>query len=170
MNTNIIINKVENGKGKRVFPIFLSVLILFSIVILSFGSCNTEADEYHIDLFLSGKFVRSITLYDLMELEQIDFAGNENEKGPTLLSVLNLVDIYDFSQVVVYGLSEEKAEKSRILTETEIALTSSQVFGVLMVITENETVKLAIPNTLSHDWIFDVYKIEVSLPDLGSIG
>ena len=142
-------------KTVKIFLALLSVISVFALV----GGCSSDngEDGYSIDIYLNDSLVESVTLDELLELEQVAFtADNKDEEGPTLLSVLALAGIEDFSELTVYGLS-----KGRI-AEAEITLTRDQVHDkVILDITNSGTAKLAASDIPSNDWIIDADEIKV---------
>jgi len=143
---------------KRYLPILLSLIALIAIFTLTTG-CSSDGDDdvYAVDIYLDGSLGKSVTMDELLALEQISFtADNKDEEGPTLLSVLELAGIEDFSELTAYGLS-----KGRI-AEAEITLSRNQVHDeVILDITNRGTSKLAASDIPSDDWIIDVEEIKV---------
>lgn len=77
---------------------------------------------YAIQVFSGDKQVASITLEDLSKLPQVSLvAADRDQSGPTLLSVLALAGISDFSEVTVGGWN-----KGRVAT-AELTLKRAQV-------------------------------------------
>ncbi len=116
---------------------------------------NTE--QYSVEVFLNDNLLVSVSLDDLLALEQVTLtAENKDEEGPSLLSVLELAGIGEFSEVTVIGLS-----KGRVAS-AELVLSRSQINEqVILDITNRGTTKLASPDIPSSNWIIDVSELRV---------
>ena len=143
-------------------------LVIAGLVIYGITGCaqqtgtteNTGSDNpdvYSIKIYLNDTLKKSITVEDLQKLEQVSFSTeNKDESGPTLLSVLKLAGIDDFSQVTAVGLGKGR------LTSAELVLTRDQVDDtVILDLTNQGTAKVAGLNISSNDWIIDVSELRV---------
>ncbi len=99
----------------------------------------------------------TLKLADLTSLPQVKVtADSKEETGPTLLAVLGLAGIQDFSSVTAYGYT-----KGRVAT-AELTLNRSQINDqVVLDISNQGTAKLAGPNIPGNSWIIDVNKLVV---------
>jgi hypothetical protein len=155
-------------------PFIISSLILtisLGLFLLPLAGCAQETasqetgdavkgeDVYSIQVYLNDTLKESLTLNDLLSLEQVVLTTPEQDSdqhGPTLPSVLKAAGIESFSELTVIGLS-----KGRVAT-AELTLSSNQVDEtVVLDITNRGTTKLAGINIPSEDWIRDVSELRV---------
>ncbi len=130
------------------------------------GTVGTSSEEigtgqkaYTVKVYFNDTLKVSLNLNDLLSLEQVVLTTPEqdtDQKGPTLISVLELAGIGEFSEVKVSGMTQ-----GRVAT-AELTLTRAQVDDtVVLDITNRGTTKLAGLNIPSSDWIRDVVELRV---------
>jgi hypothetical protein len=120
-------------------------------------SASIVGDQYSIAVFSADSQVAAIKLDDLKNLPQVSVtADGRAQNGPTLLSVLGLAGIKDFSTITAFGYS-----KGRVAT-AELTLNKSQINDQIVLDLSNQgTAKLAGPDIPGNSWIIDVNKLVV---------
>ncbi len=121
------------------------------------ATTSSPSAAYVIRVTVNGTQVASLTVAELAKLPQVnaDVEGTE-ERGPTLLSALQLAGVKDFSQVTIYGYS-----KGRLAT-AELMLTKAQVTGnVMLALVTRGTAKLTGTDIGAARAIIDVNEIDV---------
>jgi hypothetical protein len=118
---------------------------------------SATGDQYSIAVFSGDNQLAKLKIEDIKSLPQVSVtADGKAQNGPTLLSVLGLAGIKDFSTVTAYGYT-----KGRVAT-AELTLNKSQIDNqVVMDISNQGTAKLAGPNIPGNSWIIDVNKLVV---------
>ena len=143
----------------------LSYLILLALVPISPLSCSapsppaapTTTAPYSIQIFMNDKQIASFTVNDLSKLPQVktNVTGTD-EQGPTLLSVLALAGIKDFSEVTIYGFT-----RGRVAT-AELTLKKAEVTdNIILALVARGTAKLTGPDIGDKKSIIDVSKLTV---------
>ena len=154
---------------RYVLPI---ILILFTSLILSIScadgtvssissdsstTTSTSDTGYHISFFLNGKQVASLGLIELHTLPEVTLSipgAGSDEQGPTLLSVLELAGIKNFSKVTISGML-----KGRIATG-ELTLNRGDITGEVILDFNNQgKTKLCGSQIPDSNWIIDVAEI-----------
>jgi hypothetical protein len=164
----------------RVFPLSLAMTAILFLVALWLMGCSStttptnstplnsatktptstasnSGDKYFVAVFSGDSQVATLKLNDLTNLPQVSVkADGKDQNGPTLLSVLGLAGIKDFSSVTAYGYS-----KGRVAT-AELTLSKAQINEqVVLDISNQGTAKLAGPDIPGNSWIIDVNKLVV---------
>lgn len=174
---NVIIEKEVLLKMRKI-PRFLPVIaLLFALATLLLAGCsgttnttdtgnlaaNTtitssgDSDGYQIKVLMNGNQMASLGLSELRSLPEVtlDISGN-NEQGPTLMSVLEMAGVKDFSKVTVSGML-----KGRVATG-ELTLNQSDINNeVIISFNKQGKTKLCGTQIPDSNWIIDVAEIQV---------
>lgn len=166
-----------SSRTGRLFLILLSALVVLSpllIATLLSSSGNTTpgapagtptttpqtdaGNEYAIKVFWNGQQVALLSFDDLLQLPQIDVvADGKPQEGPTLLSVLQLAGIREFSQVKASGLCRGR------IASAELVLNRADITDeVILDKTNIGTTKLCGPDIPYNNWIIDVNELAVT--------
>ena len=103
------------------------LFLLTTVLILASSACASEPVTVdaisQIKISLNGIKVAELPLADIAKLPQVAVKVNsEVRSGPTLMSVIDLVGIVSFMDVLVCGYSQDhSAELSKELTEIDLA-------------------------------------------------
>jgi hypothetical protein len=147
---------------KKTMKILL--VMVLTVFTLSLGAgCSGETgkpsaeEEYSIKIISEGEQVTSLNLTKLQSLPTVSLSAfGKSEEGPTLLSVLKLAGINEFSKVTVIGMV-----RGRIATG-ELTLTRSEITDeVILDFTNRGTTKLAGAQIPEDNWIIDVTEIRL---------
>jgi hypothetical protein len=120
------------------------------------GSSSTIESGYQIKVFDQDKQVASLGLEELHSLPEviIEMGGDTPETGPTLLSVLELAEIEEYSKIIVSGMT-----KGRLAT-AEITLQRSEITpDVILDFNNQGKTKLCGKQIPDSNWIIDVTEI-----------
>jgi hypothetical protein len=160
-------NSSSNGPRKSpgcpyrvvaLLPISIIALLAALVVPVLGGSPGTETgNEYAIKVFWDDTQIASLSLDDLAQLPQVTVsAGGKDQEGPTLLSVLDLAGVAEFSEVTVIGLTRGR------IASAELVLKKDQISDeVILDVTNEGATKLCGPDIDSNQWIIDVSKLVV---------
>lgn len=152
------------NKKQAVILVSSAVCILAAVMIAGCSSRSTDvstaaasqtAAGYKVVFFLNGQQVASLGLEQLQTLPKVSLAlADRSEEGPTLLSVLELAGIKEFSKLTVVGMV-----RGRVAT-AELELQRSQVTEDLILdFTNRGTTKLAGAQLSEDKWVIDVAEI-----------
>jgi hypothetical protein len=125
---------------------------------ISTGTTKIDTgNKYTIKVFSNDEQIASLSLDDVLKLQQVaETADGKEQEGPTLLSVLELAGVREFSEVKVEGLT-----KGRIAS-AELILSKGQITDrVILDRTNKGTTKLCSPDIAANNWIIDVDKLVV---------
>lgn len=165
MSRKIDSSSNSSGRAFRA-PYRVTALLLISIIALLaillvpvLGSSQgiDTGNEYAIKVFLNDTQIASLRLDDLLQLPQVTVsAGDKDQEGPTLLSVLDLAGVGEFSEVTVVGLTRGR------IGSAELVLKKDQITDeVILDKTNKGTTKLCGPDIDYNQWIIDVSKLVV---------
>jgi hypothetical protein len=119
---------------------------------------QTAAAGYEIAIFKNGVKTGSVTGAQVNTLARVSVTVDvKAQEGPTLLSVLALAGVIDFTQITVKGLA-----KGRI-AEAELTLKRAQVDNtVIMDINNRGETKLTGPSIGDNSAIIDVKELRIT--------
>lgn len=106
---------------------------------------------------MNDKQIAAFTVSDLSKLAQVraNVAGTD-ERGPTLLSVLALAGVKDFSEVTIYGFTRGRVASAELtLKKTEVS------DNIILALVERGTAKLTGPDLGAQKAIIDVSRLAV---------
>ena len=151
----------------------LRVLIPLGLILISPLSCSsntqtpvnpapssvtpTTTTPYAIQIIMNDKQIAAFTVSDLSKLAQVraNVAGTD-ERGPTLLSVLALAGVKDFSEVTIYGFTRGRVASAELtLKKTEVS------DNIILALVERGTAKLTGPDLGAQKAIIDVSRLVV---------
>jgi len=119
------------------------------------GEAQERSGAYSFEVFHKGESKGTLTADDIKGLPETTLAVQGTQTGPTLITVLNSVDVGEFSAVVIKGLAPGRRLAS------ELTLTRQEVTDeVILSITGQGTVKLTSTAFPREKWVIDVSTIE----------
>lgn len=147
------------SKTQKVMALVAALLFLVSALVTgcSNGGEESGADEqdYRIKIFSGGNLTTSLNLTQLQSLPNVSLSAfGKSEEGPTLLLVLELAGVKEFTKVTVVGMVRGR------LASGELTLNRDEITGdVILDFTNRGTTKLAGAQIPEDDWIIDVTEI-----------
>jgi hypothetical protein len=145
--------------------LFLSLLlILFALPLVIGCSAKTVTPTetsptgeagYHIKFFLKDKQVASLGITELQTLPKVSLSAfSVSEEGPTLLSVLELAGIKEFTKVQITGMVRGR------IASAQLTLNRDEITPeVILDFTNRGTAKLAGAKIPQDNWVIDVSEI-----------
>lgn len=122
------------------------------------GTATATSDSnYGIKVTQNGNTLLFLSLADIDNLATVtEDADGKSYTGPTILSILSLAGVDNFSQITIVGFS-----KGRLAT-AELPVAKSDLNSTYIVRKTNQnTYSLATPDVDSNSWIIDVNELRV---------
>jgi hypothetical protein len=117
---------------------------------------STLPAEYKVEVYVGDKKVADLRFSDMTALPQVALQDAPAEQGPTLKSVLDRLEVQDFTSVTVKGFARGRTAPA------ELSLTRAEVTDNLILgLTQQGTAKLAGAALPKDRWVIDVTRIDV---------